>query len=231
MEFPITEKFRMFETYLNLNDVDSIKNVNIEKDDIEYLDRIAKDAINDFTRLGYDKIEERYLDILNIDTFHFHTWLEIDGYASQIEFNIGKVYSNFSLIKFDEKLWFDGQSEEDKALWKTFRSFDTRPEIGDGKMAVFSIQEGVSPPNEPAIYYIDRASCWKTSLTFVQYYEAVLDMMGIADWQLLFTDVSLKDPMISYKYDGLKKSLEALAKAFPDKDYGKYFELLEARWV
>ena len=84
-------------------------------------------------------------------------------------------------MDFDEKLWFDGQSEEEKALWKTFRSFDTRPEIGDGKMAVFSIPEGVSPPNEPAIYYIDRASCWKTNLTFVQYYEAVLDMMGIAD--------------------------------------------------
>ncbi|WP_294823337.1 hypothetical protein [uncultured Flavobacterium sp.] len=230
MEFPITEKFRKFQSDVEGN-ANFIKAVNIEKDDADYLNRIAQDAIDDFARLGYEKIEERYLDILNIDTFHFHRWLEIDGYTSHIEFNIEKVYSNLSLIDYDEKLWFDGQSEEDKALWKTFRSFDTRPEIGDGKMAVFSIQEGVSPPNEPAIYYIDRASCWKTNLTFVQYYEAVLDMMGIADWQLLFTDVSLKDPMISYKYNGLKKSLEALAKAFPDKDYSKYFELLEARWV
>jgi len=233
MEFPITEKFKEFSTITNPNlteilCMDFYIYDNNGKFSLEVRSKFHEE---EFTALGYDSPEKKYLDILNINRFHFHAWLEIDGYASQIEFNIEKVYSNLCVLNFDEKLWFDGQSEEGKALWKTFRSFDSRPEIGDGKMGVFSIQEGVSPPNEPVIYYIYRASCWKTNLTFVQYYEAVPDMMGIADWQLLFTDVSLKDPMVYYKYDGLKKSLEALAKAFPDKDYGKYFELLEARWV
>lgn len=233
MEFPITEKFKKIKeqtTSKYFEDV-TIREKYLD-DDKEYdPDRVSSFISKKFTKLGYEKVRDRYIDVLHIDTFCCHAWLEIDGYANQLEFNIEKVYPNLSLIDYDEGLWFEGQSPEEKVLWKTFRSFDTRPEIGDGKMAVFSIQEGVSPPSEPAIYYIDRASCWKTNLTFVQYYEAVLDMMGIADWQLLFTDVSLKDPMVSYKYDGLKKSLEALAKAFPDKDYSKYFELLEARWI
>ncbi|MFP9113989.1 hypothetical protein ACLI1A_08595 [Flavobacterium sp. RHBU_3] len=233
MEFPITEKFRKFSATVksNLSEI-LLLDLNISDNDGRFsLDTLARFTEEEFTALGYDIPEKKYLDILNIDTFHFHAWFEVDGYSSQIEINIEKVYNNLTLLNYDEKLWYDDQPEEEKALWKTFRSFDTRPEIGDGKMAVFSIQEGVSPPNEPAIYYIDRAFYCKTNLTFVQYYEAVLDMIGIADWQLLFSEVSLKDPMISYKYDGLKASLEALAKAFPDKDYSKYFELLEARWV
>jgi hypothetical protein len=228
MEFPITEKFRKFEEQINLP---YFENTSVRQKFLNSDEETIVFRINKFTKKGYENVEERYVDILTIDTFHFHAWLEVDDYGSQVEFNISKVFTGLSLLDFDDKLWFKGQSPEEIALWKTFRVLDTRPEIRDGKMAVFSIQEGVSPPNEPAIYYIDRASCWKTNLTFVQYYEAVLDMMGIADWQLLFTDVSLKDPMVDYYYHGLKGSLEALAKAFPDKDYSKYFELLEARWV
>ncbi len=151
-------------------------------------------------------------------------------YYSELEVNIEKISSGLSLMNYDEKLWFESQPEEEKALWKTFRSFDTRPEIGDNKMAVFSIQEGVSPPNEPVIYYLDRAKAFKTNLTFVQYYETVLDMIGIADWQLLFADISWNDPDVDYYYSELKASLEALAKVFPEKDYTKYFELLESKW-
>jgi hypothetical protein len=61
------------------------------------------------------------------------------------------------------------------------------------------------------------------------YYEAVLDMLGIADWQYLFTEVSLKDLKADGIYQNLKQSLEALQKAFPDKDYNRYFKLLEER--
>jgi hypothetical protein len=226
MEFPITEKYEVLEASLPekyFNDLHL-------KTKFHYYDEIINFRVNELQKHGYKDVVNSYIDILNINKIHFHSWLEVDGYSTHVEFNLEKVYLNFTLLDFDAKLWFKGQSPEEIALWKTFRVFDTRPEIGDGKMAVFSIQEGVSPPNEPAIYYIDRASCWKTNLTFVQYYEAVLDMMGIADWQLLFSDVSLKDPMVDYYYRGLKGSLEALAKAFPDKDYSNYFELLEARW-
>ncbi len=233
MEFPITEKFRKFSTITNphFSEILSLDFNISDNNGRVSLEARSKFYEEEFTTLGYDSPERKYLDILNINSFYFHAWLEIDGYASQVEFNISKVYSKLSLLDYDEELWFKGQSPEEIALWKTFRFFDTRPEIGDGKMAVFSIQKGVSPPNEPAIYYIDRAFYCKTSLTFVQYYEAVLDMMGIADWQLLFTDISWNDPQVEDYYPGLKVSLEALAKAFPDKDYSNYFELLEARWV
>jgi hypothetical protein len=167
--------------------------------------------------------------MLNLDTFYLYGLIEIDGYFSHLEVLIEKVSTRLRVLEYNNKLCFDGQSEEESALWKTFKVFDSRPEIGDGKMAVFSIKEGVSPPNEPDIYYIDRADAYKTNLTFVQYYEAVLDMLGIADWQYLFTEVSLKDPMKSDIYPELKASLEALSKAFPNKDYSRYFELLEAR--
>ena len=185
---------------------------------------------NLYNEFGY-LLEESFKEIINIYKFVFYGRLEVDSFYSEIEINLEKISSGLSLINYDDGLWFEGQSEEEKALWKTFRSFDIRPEIGDGKMAVFSIQEGVSPPNEPAIYYIDRAKAFKTNLTFVQYYETVLDMMGIADWQLLFTDVSWNDPQVEDYYPELKAAIEALAKAFPDKDYKKYFDLLEARWV
>jgi len=181
-----------------------------------------------FHKLGYEHVEERYLDVLNIDKYHFHAWLEVGDFASQIEFNIEKLYTRMLLVDdYDAKLWFKGQSPEEIALWKTFRVFDTRPNIGDGKMAVFSIQAGIAPPNEPAIYYIDRASAYKTNLTFNGYFEATLDMLGIADWQYLFTDVSSEDLKADGIYPKLKQSLEALQKAFPEKDYGRYFKLLE----
>ena len=231
MNLVITKRFK------EIQDTKSIyfKDINIVE---KYLDQDADFNVDQmisfltkkFSRIGYHNVDERFIDILNIDSFHFHAWLEADQYSSQIEINIEKVYSNLSLLDYDEELWFEGQPEEEKTLWKTFRSFDTRPEIGDNKMAVFSIKEGVSPPAEPAIYFLDRAKAFKTNLTFVQYYDAVLDMMGIADWQLLFADISWNDPQVEDYYSGLKESLEALSKAFPEKDYSKYFELLESKW-
>ncbi|WP_294823333.1 hypothetical protein [uncultured Flavobacterium sp.] len=227
MEFKVTKKNEALEN----NFPNEYYNDSKFKIKFHYYEEIIEFRVRELMAKGYTDVRDAFIDIINVNKVHFHSWLEIDDYASQVEFNLEKVYLNLTLLDYDAKLWFKGQSPEEIALWKTFRVLDTRPEIGDGKMAVFNIQEGISPPNEPSIYYIDRASCWKTNLTFIQYYEAVLDMMGIADWQLLFTDVSWNDPKVEDYYQGLKESLEALAKAFPDKDYSRYFELLEARWV
>jgi uncharacterized protein YutD len=82
---------------------------------------------------------------------------------------------------------------------------------------------------EPAIYYINRAKAYKTNLTFNQYYEAVLDMLGISDWQYLFTDVSVQELRADGIYQNLKAALQALQKVFPQKDYSRYFELLDRR--
>ncbi len=233
MTLPITEKFKAFEKKIleskNIEDA-SFSFKFLESEDDISLDDIIRFLTKRLTQKGYKNVEERYIDILNIDTSYFHASLEVDDYGSQVEFNISKVFTGLSLLDFDDKLWYEGQSQEEIALWKTFRVFDTRPEIGDGKMSVFSIQEGISPPSEPAIYYIDRAETHKTNLTFVQYYEAVLDMIGIADWQLLFTDVSWNDPLKKSTYDELKAALQALVKTFPEKEYSRYFELLESKW-
>lgn len=226
MEFKITELFKNIET---ATQSDYFEEVDINSNILETNEEEANFVINKFTKLGYEQVANRYLDILNIDKFRFHAWFEIDGFASQVEFNIEKLYSGLSLLDFDEKLWFKGQTPEEIALWKTFRVLDTRPEIGDGKLAVYSIQNGIAPPNEPAIYYINRALAYKTSLTFNGYFEAVADMLGIADWQYLFTEVSLEDLKADGIYKNLKGSLEALQKAFPDKDYSRYFKLLEER--
>eukprot|EP01133_Synstelium_polycarpum_P009483 gene9483-11098_t len=226
MKFKITEQFKNLETNTKsdyLEDVTIDASVSVP-DSETVVFRIKK-----FTKLGYEQVSERFVDVLNIDKFHFHGWLQVDSFASQIEFNIGKLYSGLSLLDFDEKLWFKGQTAEELALWKTFRILDSRPQIGDGKLVVYSIQNGIAPPNEPAIYYINRALAYKTSLTFNGYYEAVLDMLGIADWQYLFTEVSLETLKADGVYQNLKESLEALQKAFPYKDYSLYFKLLERR--
>lgn len=226
MEFKITEQFKGFQVNTKskyLKDEEIVSEISIP-DDATVAFRIKK-----FDKLGYEKVSERYVDVLNIDKYHFHAWLEVDDFASQIEFNIENLYPGLSLLDYDAKLWFKGQTPEEIALWKTFRILDTRPEIGDGKLAVFSIQNGIAPPNEPSIYYINNALAYKTNLTFKGYFEAVLDMLGIADWQYLFTEVSLEDLKADGIYQNLKQSLEALQKAFPDKDYSNYFKLLEER--
>ncbi len=229
MEFKITEQFQNLETTTAKSNY--LEDVKIKANILETDEDEANFVINEFTRLGYEEVANRYLDVLNIDKIHFHAWLEVDDFASQIEFNIEKLYTRLTLIEdgYDAKLWFKGQTPEEIALWKTFRIFDTRPEIGDGKLAVYSIQKGVAPPNEPAIYYINRAVAYKTNLTFNGYYEAVLDLLGIADWQYLFTEVSADDLKADGIYQKLKQALEALQKAFPDKDYSRYFKLLEER--
>lgn len=226
MEFKITEEFKNLETAIKSDYLEeAIINCKVFIPDNE----TVAFRINKFTKLGYDKVSERFVDVLNIDEFHFHSWFQIDDFASQIEFNIENLYPGLSLLDYDAKLWFKGQTPEEIALWKTFHVLDTRPEIGDGKLAVYSIQNGIAPPNEPVIYYINRALAYKTNLTFNEYYEAVLDMLGIADWQYLFTEVSLEDLKADGIYQKLKKSLEALQKAFPNKDYSRYFKLLEER--
>ncbi|HRB70882.1 MAG TPA: hypothetical protein PK776_03450 [Flavobacterium sp.] len=228
MEFKITEQFQNLETITKSN---YLEDVTIKSNILETDQATADFVINDFSQLGYEHVADRYLDILNIDKFYFHAWLEVADFATQLEFNIEKLYSGLLLTekKYDEKLWFKGQTPEEIALWKTFRILDTRPEIGDGKLAVYSIQEGIAPPNEPVVYYINRALAYKTNLTLSGYYEAVLDLLGIADWQYLFTEVSLADLKAAGIYQNLKQALEALQKAFPDKDYSRYFELLEER--
>lgn len=226
MEFKITEQFKNLETTTESNHLEDVKfDSRIFIPDNE----TVLFRVNKFSKKGYENVSERYVDVLNIDKFYFHAWFQVDDFATQLEFNIEKLYSGLSLLDFDEKLWFKGQSPEEIALWKTFRILDTRPEIGDGKLAVYSIQNGIAPPNEPTIYYINRAIVYKTNLTFNRYYEAVLDMLGIADWQYLFTEVSLADLKADGTFQNLKESLEALQKAFPDKDYNRYFKLLEER--
>lgn len=228
MEFKITELFKNLETSIKSDYLEDVKiDHKVSVPDNETLTF----RINKFKKLGYEKPTDGFVDILNINNFHFHAWLEVDDFASQIEFNIEKVYTRLTSIEddYDAKLWVKGQTPEEIALWKTFRVLDTRPEIGDCKLAVYSIQNGIAPPNEPAIYYINRALAYKTNLTFNGYYEAVLDMLGIADWQYLFTEVSLEDLKADGIYKNLKESLEALQKAFPNKDYSRYFKLLEER--
>ncbi len=226
MEFKITEQFKNLETNIKS---DYLEDITIDASVSDPDSEADAFSIKKFTKLGYEQVSERFVDVLNIDKFHFHAWFEVDGFASQIEFNIKNLYSGLSLLDYDAKLWFKGQTAEELALWKTFRILDGRPEIGDGKLAVYSIQNGVAPPNEPAIYYINRALAYKTNLTFNGYYEAVLDMLGIADWQYLFTEVALEDLKAGGIYQNVKESLEALQKAFPDKDYSRYFKLLEER--
>ncbi|KFF01449.1 hypothetical protein [Chryseobacterium luteum] len=211
MEFKITEQFKNLETSTKS---DYLEDVTIKSNILETDEEEASFVINKFTKIGYEKVSERYVDVLNIDKYHFHAWLEVGDFASQIEFNIENLYPGLSLLDYDAKLWFKGQKPEEIALWKTFRILDTRPEIGDDKLAVFSIQDGIAPPNEPVIYYINRALAYKTNLTFNGYFEAVLDMLGIADWQYLFTEVSLKDLKADGAYQNLKQSLEALQKSF-----------------
>lgn len=226
MEFKITEKFKNIETSTKS---DYLEDVKIDHKVFVADNETVAFRIKKFDKLGYEEVSERFVDVLNIDKYHFHAWLEVDDFASRIEFNIENLYPGLSLLDYDANLWFKGQKPEEIALWKTFRVLDTRPEIGDGKLAVFSIQNGIAPPNEPAIYYINNALAYKTNLSFNRYFEAVLDMLGIADWQYLFTEVSLKDLKADGIYQNLKQSLEALQKVFPDKDYSNYFKLLEER--
>ncbi|UPT69996.1 MAG: hypothetical protein M0D53_12755 [Flavobacterium sp. JAD_PAG50586_2] len=225
----LSQKFKALETSLKDSKIE-IETSRLKR--LEDYDKGIRAIEFEYNNLNTEfnyRFPESFKDMLNLDTFYFYGSIEIDGYFSHLEVSIELVSTLLRLLDFDNKLCFDGQSGEEIALWKTFRLLDTRPEIGDGKMAVFSLKDGVSPPNEPDIYYIDRAEAYKTNLTFVQYYEAVLDMLGIAYWQYLFTDVSFKDPMLDHIYPELKASLEALQKALPQKDYSRYFELLEAR--
>ncbi|UPT69997.1 MAG: hypothetical protein M0D53_12760 [Flavobacterium sp. JAD_PAG50586_2] len=225
----LSQKFKALETSLKDSKIE-IETFKLKRlEDYDKGIRAIDFAYNDLNTVFNYRLPESFKDILNISRFYFYGLIEVDGYFSHLEVLIEKVSAGLRLLDFDSKLWFDGQSEEEMALWKTFMTLDVRPEIGDGKMAVFSIKEGVSPPNEPDIYYIDRADAYKTNLSFAQYYEAVLDMVGIADWQYLFTEVSFKDPMKDHIYPKLKASLEALRKALPHKDYSRYFELLEER--
>lgn len=151
-----------------------------------------------------------------------------DGLHGGGEFNFSNLFLILELIDYDEKLYFDGQTAEEKALWKTFKVFDSHPETGDGKMAAFSTQKGlVVDPDGPDIYFIDRSEAYKMSIKYGEYLDVTLDLMAIFNWQYLFCETEGKQMVVNLKkvLKELLDDINYLEKTYPEKDLSKYRDL------
>jgi hypothetical protein len=122
-----------------------------------------------------------------------------------------------------EELWSDDTPEQQKQLLKTLRYFDYRPGAGDDKFAAFALQPGTMPP---PIWYYDRGDCFRMTLDYEGYLQALIVTKGITDWQYLFSEVDWSDDAHKGLAEKLRQRLDALAVIFPQHDYAAYYTRL-----
>ena len=113
---------------------------------------------------------------------------------------------------------------------KTFRVIDSHPDAGDNKWGVISLVEGVSPPNEPPVYFVDRGRAFNMNMFYGDYIDALLETYAIYNWQYLYCDVDLsKNSEFSHVYNSLDKGIQGLEETFPEQDFSKLRSLLESK--
>lgn len=149
-------------------------------------------------------------------------------YAGGGEFNLQSL--NMVLLNRKEsKLWHDEMTKEEINTLKTFRIFDDHPDSGDFKLGVFSIQEDKNPPEFPDIYFYNRGDYYLMDIGYRGYLDALLDLIGVSNWQYLYCDVNMNKPKYKYLHSELHQTLKDLKFLFPNKNYSKYFKLLDSK--
>ncbi|MEV8310346.1 hypothetical protein AB0P36_24080 [Streptomyces flavidovirens] len=128
----------------------------------------------------------------------------------------------------------DDASENDRQLFSELRIIDSTPRDATGQAALVRIQLAKDPLE---IWYQDRdlydsvnnpQACVRTTLNYCEYLDALRLTKGTFGWQLLFTDVLLRDTL-QHRAETLTEMLEVFPAAFPAHDYTSLAERLEAR--
>jgi BRCT domain type II-containing protein len=109
---------------------------------------------------------------------------------------------------------------------KTMKLLDDQPDADGGFSTVASFKKDAVS----SIHFKDGDDVLEMDLDFEAYRQAILDLKGLSEWQLLFVTPPKKKGARSYKasYQRLTKAIDSFARIFTDVDYAPYKKLVKA---
>lgn len=122
---------------------------------------------------------------------------------------------------------WQGSSEDEKQLYREFRTIDDTPNSGSGTLAAVRLQAGKDPLE--IWYYDPQVGPTMMDVDYCGYLAALLVTKGTYGWQYLFADVSLADDIHHHTVENARRMLEVFPRLFPGYDYAPLAARLEAR--
>jgi len=112
------------------------------------------------------------------------------------------------------------------AFLKTMRVLDDRPDADDGFATLATFKKDAVD----SIYFHDGGEVLEMDVDFEGYRQALLDLKGLSEWQLLFVEPPKKKGARSYKasYTRLTKAIDSFARIFTDVDFAPYKKRVKA---
>lgn len=154
------------------------------------------------------------------------SWRPLDEDSELIgEFSLSHVMRAVTQNRMDD-VW-DGDDEEERALYGELRVFDDTPRTGTGRMAALRVTPGTS---DPEVWFHDlRAGALRMDLDYPAYLDTLLVTKGVIGWQYLFCAPEDCGMGFFPLADGLKEMLDVFPRLFPDHDYTDLRARLEER--
>lgn len=202
--------------------VDNNTNINL----LSLSDRFLKRRISLLSGKWNILMKEENLDVFNLSGVSI-CWVYTN---KENEF----IYGGFLLNGFSEALIYDsdfwkiynpinGQSLDDKEeeFLKKLNWFDKQAWGDDGKYSCFLREPGEFPPK---LYFYDSGAYFPMTITFDEYFDAMIASCGVRGWQYFYIDIpdefpDFKEVNKNVVLKDLEFIIEMLPKLFPDKDF------------
>ncbi|MGW9589978.1 hypothetical protein ACWHLZ_06625 [Streptomyces chartreusis] len=225
-EFPFPYERSCARLFSELQGVDDFR---VAKAEFGKLSKLMQDPSPVFDSLAdrhglplSDKVREHYFRYKEIAV----SWRPLDEDSEMVgEFRLSHLLSAVTQGHMDD-VW-DGDDDEERALYGELRVFDDTPRTGTGRMAALRATPGAA---DPEIWFHDlRDGALQMDLDYPGYLEALLITKGVIGWQYLYCAPEDCGMGFIPLVDGLKEMLDVFPRLFPDHDYTDLRARLEAR--
>ncbi|MGW6908294.1 hypothetical protein [Streptomyces sp. NPDC054940] len=154
------------------------------------------------------------------------SWRPLDENSEMVgEFRLSHVLTAVAQNHMDDV--YDGDDDEERALYGELRVFDDTPRTGTGRMAALRATPGAS---DPEIWFHDlRDGALRMDLDYPGYLEKLLITKGVIGWQYLYCRPEDCGMGFIPIVDGLKEMLDVFPRLFPAYDYTDLQVRLKAR--
>ncbi len=192
-------------------------------DNIKYIE-----GINNFI------IDKRYLDYFKVIN-NSCCWIYTNK-ENQFIYGGFLLYGCTDALCFESDFWkiynpIDGQKLDDNELefFKKLNWFDKQSWGDDGKYSCFLREPGEFPPK---LYFYDCGAYFPMTITFDEYFDAMIASCGVRGWQYFYIDIpddfpDFREVNKTVVLKDLEFILEMLPKLFPDKDFSYHIGRME----
>ncbi len=229
----ISNLFNDFLAYLKTTKVElAEKNINMEL--LTLSDRLLKMQTRDLVDKWNITFNDEELDVFKLSGVSI-CWVYTNK-ENQFIYG-GYLLNGFTdALIFDSDFWkiynpIDGQKLDDNELefFKKLNWFDKQSWGDDGKYSCFLREPGEFPPK---LYFYDSGAYFPMTITFDEYFDAMIESCGVRGWQYFYIDIpddfpNFREVNKNAVLKDLEFILEMLPKLFPDKDFSYHIGRME----